>query len=432
MGEIATIVGGSTPSRNKDEFWGGDIAWLTPTDLPMPGCGIAGVDNTASKITGEGLASISAQLLPVGTVLFSSRATIGKLGISRIPLATNQGFANLIPKDVIDAKYLAYVLQYFTGDIAALAGSTTFKEVNKTALRRFQIPLPAKSEQRQIVEILDQADALRRRRAEADEKAARILPALFYKMFGDPATWAGLPNEALGDLVDMQGGGTPSKKRPDYWGNGFPWISAKDMKQDFLHDAQDYITQLAIEETSSRLIGPNAILVVVRGMILARYVPLAVNSVPMAINQDIKALSVKDKRISPLYLFAALKAAGQLLLARVGTAAHGTRKLDTDQLLSLPVRIPGDREHEVFLTWFDRLRDQALKREVVSPQIDSLFSILLHRAFSGDLTAKWREAHMKEVVAEMEVQAKALESADDDKVSEMNPRRRHHGKRRNS
>ena len=101
LGQIATITGGSTPSRTQEKYWNGSILWLTPTDLPTPGKGITDVSDTASKITEEGLAAISAQLLPVGTVLFSSRATIGKLGISRAPLATNQGFANFIPKNLL-------------------------------------------------------------------------------------------------------------------------------------------------------------------------------------------------------------------------------------------------------------------------------------------------------------------------------------------
>ncbi|MCK9276349.1 MAG: restriction endonuclease subunit S [Syntrophales bacterium] len=188
LGQVATITGGSTPRRNKAEYWNGAIPWLTPTDLPMPGEGIADVIDTSSKITQEGLAATSAQLLPVGTVLFSSRATIGKLGISRVPLATNQGFANFIPKRFVDAKYLAYCLLHHKTEITALAGSTTFKEVTKTALKKFRVPLPPLSEQRRIVEILDQADALRKKRAEADAKAARILPALFYRMFGEPST----------------------------------------------------------------------------------------------------------------------------------------------------------------------------------------------------------------------------------------------------
>ena len=186
--DVAEICGGSTPRRNNDAFWGGDIPWVTPTDLPKAGTGIEEVSDTAEKITKEGLDSCAAKLLPEGAVLFSSRASIGKIGITSVPLATNQGFVNFVPRSGLDPRYLAYCLQFHTNDIAALAGSTTFKEVSRSAVKKFRIPLPPLSEQRRIVELLDQADALRKQRAEADKKAARILPALFYQMFGDPAT----------------------------------------------------------------------------------------------------------------------------------------------------------------------------------------------------------------------------------------------------
>ena len=93
---IAEVAGGSTPKRSRSEYWDGNIPWVTPTDLPMPGSGIAEVYDTVDHITERGLRSCAAKLLPVGTVLYSSRATIGKIGIARVPLATNQGFANFI------------------------------------------------------------------------------------------------------------------------------------------------------------------------------------------------------------------------------------------------------------------------------------------------------------------------------------------------
>ena len=152
------------------------------------GEGIAELDSTPEAITSEGLASCSASLLPPGTVLFSSRATIGKVGIATVPLGTNQGFANFIPKPGLESRYLAWCLYYNANRIAGLSGSTTFKEVSKSSLKRFRIPIPPLAEQRRIVDILDQTDRLRRLRSDADAKAARILPALFIRMFGDPAT----------------------------------------------------------------------------------------------------------------------------------------------------------------------------------------------------------------------------------------------------
>jgi type I restriction enzyme, S subunit len=202
--QVADVHGGSTPRRNREEYWHGDIPWVTPRDLPMPGFEIADVFDTTEKISAEGLNSCAANILPPGTVLFSSRATIGKLGIARAPLTTNQGFVNFAPGPCIDSKYLAYALLAHTPEITALAGATTFKEVSRGALRKFQIPLPPPSEQRRIVDILEQADQLRKNRGSADATFARILPALFYRMFGDPATnpkhWATAPLEELVEI----------------------------------------------------------------------------------------------------------------------------------------------------------------------------------------------------------------------------------------
>ena len=188
LGSAAEIRGGATPRRDNPAYWNGDIPLVTPTDLPHPGEGIVDVESAKDTITDEGLESCSASILPPGTVLFSSRASIGKVGIAAVSLTTNQGFANLIPGSGLDSRYLAWCLHFHADGIARLAGSTTFREVSKSALKRFRIPLPPLSEQRYIVQILDQADCLRRLRARSDAQAGRVLPALFIRTFGDPAT----------------------------------------------------------------------------------------------------------------------------------------------------------------------------------------------------------------------------------------------------
>ncbi|MCP6761355.1 MAG: restriction endonuclease subunit S [Fischerella sp. CENA71] len=410
--QIAEISGGSTPSRIKSEFWNGDIAWVTPTDLPMPGQGIAEINATTDYITELGLSSCSANLLPVGTVIFSSRATIGKIGISQIPLATNQGFTNFIPKPFIYNRFLAYSLQYYTPEIIKLAGSTTFKEVSKSSIKKFKIPFPPPSEQRRIVEILDQADALRKMRAEADAKAERILPALFIKMFGEPSTWTDANTQPLGSLVNIQSGGTPSKKNPDYWDGDIPWVSPKDMKQDIIFDSIEHISQKAIAETNIKYVEPGAILIVVRGMILAHTIPIALAATRLTINQDMKAIYPNSNDIDSTYLHAALKASSRKILSQVGTAAHGTRKFDTDELLKLPILIPSEEKLKKFQQAVTDCRASLAGISKTKEKLEKLFEILLRRAFSGELTAKWREAHMKELLAEMEEQVKALNLRD--------------------
>ncbi|MBZ9786430.1 restriction endonuclease subunit S [Psychroflexus sp. CAK57W] len=139
--DITEIVGGGTPKTTISEYWADEIIWLSPTDLPPIGV-ISKVNNSNKKISKLGLQKSSAKLLPKGTVVFSSRASIGKIGITECELATNQGFTNFIPNEGVDNMYLAKTLKHYTPKIEALSNSTTFKEVNKKSLKSFKVPLP--------------------------------------------------------------------------------------------------------------------------------------------------------------------------------------------------------------------------------------------------------------------------------------------------
>ena len=154
--DVAVLVGGGTPSRTKLEYFGGDVPWVTPSDLPAKG-NVRFLGPVAETITTIGLRNSSATLLPPGTVLFSTRASIGKIAVADRECSTNQGFCNFIPKvDVIDSWYLAYYLAAVTEDIVALAGRTTFREVGRKKLRLFSIPVPPLHQQRRVVQHLDE------------------------------------------------------------------------------------------------------------------------------------------------------------------------------------------------------------------------------------------------------------------------------------
>ena len=406
LGDVAQVIGGSTPRRGVNAFWGDGHFWATPTDLPMPGEGILDLYGTKESITDEGLHSSSTNLLPIGAVLYSTRATIGKLAIAGVPVATNQGFNNFIAGPAIQNRYLAYALQYFTADIECLAGSTTFKEVSRSKIRAFKIPLPPPSEQRRIVEILDQADALRKLRRDADAKAARILPALFLQMFGDPGTWE--QTRPLGELVTMQSGGTPSKAVPEFWDGTIPWVSPKDMKRDEIADAEDHVSDAALQQSAIHMVPSGSILIVVRGMILAHDVPIAITRASVTINQDMKALTLTDDQMTPLFLFAAMRAQTPRLHAEVSTAAHGTKRIETPRLVSLPILIAAPADVAQFTSEYESVLKLDKVRATVAPRLDTLFSTLLQRAFSGQLTAQWRQAHLQELLSEMQEQARLL------------------------
>jgi len=149
----------------------------------------ASIDDTSRKITPEGLASCGASLLPVNTVLMSSRASIGLAAVNRVPMATNQGFKSLIPKvGLVDHKFLYWWIVTHRATIEGLGRGATFKEISKPVTAAIKIALPPIAEQRRIAAILDKADEVWAKHHVAAETLPTISRAVFLEMFGNPVT----------------------------------------------------------------------------------------------------------------------------------------------------------------------------------------------------------------------------------------------------
>jgi len=157
IGECAEIVSGGTPSTAVPHYWDGDVLWCTPTDITKTKSKY--LSNTERTITVKGLQESAAVLLPVGTILLCSRATIGEMCIAANPISTNQGFKNLVCKDHINNEFLYYLLQTKVSTMLELAIGSTFLEISKKALASIEIQLPNLPEQSAIAEILSDMDA---------------------------------------------------------------------------------------------------------------------------------------------------------------------------------------------------------------------------------------------------------------------------------
>lgn len=405
---LVRVSGGSASRRNEDANGNDDVPWVTLSDLPEPGAPIIDVPDVADRITQERSGPCTTSLLQPGTVLFSSRVSIGRIGIASVPLATDQGFVNLAPGPDIEPRYLAHALRFFTPQISALAGQAIVKNVSRGAVGRFRIPLPPPSEQRRIVDILERTDALRRGLAEADSKVRRILPALFGDMFGDLATnsmeWA---VERLGDIVRFVGGGSPSKEVAAYWDGSIPWVSPRDMKPDQIDRSAFTITEEALRDPAVTLIPANSVLIVVRGRILARTAPIRMNAVPVAVSQDIKAL-LPRAGVNPFYLRWALQSCHPELLRLVSAAANGVPKIDTDGLSSFPVPVPPDSIQERFAQHAVAMTGVLEQSERAMLQAERLPAEIACRAFSDELTARWRDIHADRLPRDARRQTAAL------------------------
>lgn len=310
----------------------------------------------------------------------------------------------------LDARYLFYYTQHpeFVSQLMAHIRGANYPAVTDSTVKAATLPLPHRSEQRRIVEILDQADALRKQRVEADKLSARILPALFYQMFGDPATNPkGFASTPIGKAFDFIGGGTPSKRNPMYWNGSIPWVSPKDMGEPIIRDTIDHITEAAIAESSTTIIPSSAIILVVRSGVLAHTAPIAMLAREMALNQDMKALVPKSSNIEPLYFLGWGLVAQQIILScvKMGGTVHS---IDMSKLKSTMLMVPDIAAQKSFGIMLQDHLTQRESRKGRVKRLDKLFSTLLHRAFSGDLTSKWRETHMKELLQEMAQQAKEL------------------------
>jgi type I restriction enzyme S subunit len=176
IGEVADIVGGSTPSTADPSNFNGEIPWLTPKDLSGPHDRY--VSRGDRNLSRKGLESCSAHLLPAGTVLVTSRAPIGYVAIARNPIATNQGFRSLIPKPGFDSEYLYYWIRAHVEELQRHASGSTFQELSGSALARIRIRVPPLPEQRAIAHILGTLDdkiELNQRMSETLEAMARGL-----------------------------------------------------------------------------------------------------------------------------------------------------------------------------------------------------------------------------------------------------------------
>lgn len=159
LGEIGKIVSGGTPDTNNEKFWNGEINWVTPTEITALN-GSKYLYNTSRKISEAGLKNSSAELLPIDSIVITTRATIGDCAINKIPLATNQGFKSIIPDlKKVDLEYLYYLLQTKKNQFKSFGSGSTFFEVSKADILHFSLFIVHSiAEQTAIAQVLQAAD----------------------------------------------------------------------------------------------------------------------------------------------------------------------------------------------------------------------------------------------------------------------------------
>lgn len=153
--EIGTVVGGATPKTDHDEYWGGSYRWITPAELDADS---GYIYDSVRKLTKAGVESCSLQEMPVGTVILSSRAPIGKVAITGKTFYCNQGFKNIICKEEIIPRYLYTILLLNVEYLNSLGRGATFKEISKGIVEGIRVPVPPMALQKQFAAFVEQVD----------------------------------------------------------------------------------------------------------------------------------------------------------------------------------------------------------------------------------------------------------------------------------
>lgn len=180
LGDVAEVVGGSTPSRAKAEYWGGNIPWVAPSELTdLDG---RYLDCSRESISEQGRKAAGLRILPPGSVLLTSRATVGATAINKVAVTTNQGFQSLVPNPETDGLWLYYGVSALRRELERRSAGSTFREISRDGVRSLPILLPPLHEQRAIAAILDSIDEAIERTEEVIVATERLRDALLHDL----------------------------------------------------------------------------------------------------------------------------------------------------------------------------------------------------------------------------------------------------------
>ncbi len=238
LGEVCEIIGGSTPKTNEPSYWDGEHYWVAPAELD----GAKYISSTKRTITDAGVKNAHLQLLPKGSVLLSSRAPIGKVAITTVPMYCNQGFKNLVCSDKLYNEFAYWFLFHNTDYLNSLGTGATFKEISKRVVEQIPISIPPREEQERIVAGLDCLSGVIEKKKQQLKQLDALAQSIFYQMFGDPITnEKGWEVKKLGEVAYIGLGFTHT---PEYVEDGVAFLSVKDISSgEICWDNIKYVSQ---------------------------------------------------------------------------------------------------------------------------------------------------------------------------------------------
>ena len=400
---------GSTPSKDNSDYWDGDIPWVSAKDMKSDY-----LLDSDDHITQTAVDECGLTLFASGALIFCVRSGILRhtfpVAVATIPVTINQDLRALSLTGDVNPAFLLYYMRGMNGTIVTLYQKigATVESIEMDWLLYFPVVLPPREEQNHIVEYLDakcaEIDALiaakERTNALLKERRQSIIYEAVTKSL-DPTVpmkdsgveWIGEIPEgwkitALKRLGTPATGSTPSKDNADYWDGDIPWVSSKDMKSDYLLDSEDHITQTAVDECGLTLFASGALIFCVRSGILRHTFPVAVATIPVTINQDLRALSMTGD-VNPAFVLYYMRGMNDIIVRLYQKIGATVESIEMDWFLYFPVVLPTREEQDRIVEALDSrctsLDHTVMQNEATIRQLKEYRQSLIYEAITGKI-----------------------------------------------
>ena len=298
LGDITSkITSGGTPKSSEASYYDGNIPWLNTKEVNFNR-----IVKTEKCITEEGLNNSSAKWIPKGSVIIAMYgATAAKVAYSLIDLTTNQACGNLIiNNDVADSQFVYYYIQSSYEELLNLACGAAQQNLSVGVISNFPIFLPPLAVQKCIAAILSSLDDKIGLLHRENTTLEAMAETLFRQWFIEEANGDDI---SLGEVVKTTSGGTPSRKKEEYYCNGnVKWVKSKELHHSYILETEEKITEDAVAYSSAKLLPENSVLIAMYGATVGEYGILAE---PMTCNQAVCALIPSENYpYTYLYLWA--------------------------------------------------------------------------------------------------------------------------------
>jgi type I restriction enzyme S subunit len=403
LSNVIEIISGGTPNTSVEEYWNGNIEWLSVADFNNDE---RYVYSAEKKITDKGLAESNTKLLQKGDLIISARGTVGALAQLVKPMAFNQSCFGLRGKEgVVFTDFLYYWLKNYVKIFLNKSQGSVFNTINLATFDDIKIHLPAYNIQVEIVKLLtkiDQKIALNNQINNELEAMAKTLYDYWFVQFdfpdenGKPYKSSGgkmvyndqlkreIPEgwgvEKVSEIAKTGSGGTPKSTTDEYYSNGtIPWINSGELNKSIIISTTNYITEFGLENSSAKLFPADSILIAMYGATAGKVSFLAFES---STNQAICAVTLDDNRLKYYFKFFIEDLYSHLVTLSSGSARDN---LSQDMIKNLLMINPNDRVIETFFVLVDSYFLQITNNLKQNQELTQLRDWLLPMLMNGQV-----------------------------------------------